>query len=240
MKRRSFIGATAGAAAALTGMEGCRVEKIQQEKKAPSIGSIAGKTLEELQEQYRYDLFDDFLSFMDKYVIDHELGGFMCNTDRSGNNITTNKSSWYEGRGIWVYSFLYNKVESDPKYLEVARKSVEFILKHKPKGDEFWPGSYLKEGKALSGPGNIYGGLFIANGLSEYSKAVQDDSYWDMAKDILINKKTMLKNVFGKAVKWYNIYADTSDAMELTKKMVLHPFNEIQKKLGTLPFYSSD
>ncbi|MFX1569295.1 MAG: hypothetical protein ACFFCV_13105 [Promethearchaeota archaeon] len=60
----------------------------------------------------------------------------------------------------------------------------------------------------------------------------------DLAKDILNNKKTMLKIVNNKALKWYDIYSDTSDALELTKKMTLHPFNEIQKKLSTLPFYS--
>ena len=77
-------------------------------------------TLEELREQYRYDLFDDFLPFLDKFVIDHEHGGFMCNTDRDGTNITKNKRAWYEGRGIWVYSFLYNNFEPNPKYLEIA------------------------------------------------------------------------------------------------------------------------
>jgi len=61
----------------------------------------------------------------------------------------------------------------------------------------------------------------------------------DIAKDVLLNKKAMLKTVSDKAVKWYNIYSDTKDVLELTKKMVLHPFNEIQKKLGTLPFYDS-
>jgi len=61
----------------------------------------------------------------------------------------------------------------------------------------------------------------------------------NVAKDVLLNKKVMLKTVLGKSVKWYSIYADTDNELELTKKMVLHPFNEIQKKLSTLPFYAS-
>ena len=187
MKRRIFLGASAGTA--LAGMQGCRVKKIETAAKVPPAvekGVIAGKTLAELRERYRYDLFDDFLPFLDRYVIDHEYGGFMCTTDRSGKNITTDKSAWFEGRGIWVYSFLYNRISHDPKHLEVARKSVEFILKHKPAGDEFWTGSFSKEGKPKSGPGDIYGGLFIAEGFSEYSRAAGDDSYWNLAKDILI------------------------------------------------------
>jgi hypothetical protein len=61
----------------------------------------------------------------------------------------------------------------------------------------------------------------------------------NVAKDVLSNKKTMLKTVFGKAVKYYSIYSDTEDVMELSKQMVLHPFNEIKKRLNTLPFYDS-
>ncbi len=61
----------------------------------------------------------------------------------------------------------------------------------------------------------------------------------DVPKDVLFNKKEILKTVSDKAVKWYNIYSDTKNTFELTKKMVLHPFTEIQKKLCTLPFYAS-
>ena len=57
-----------------------------------------------------------------------------------------------------------------------------------------------------------------------------------IAKDILINKKEMLKTVSDKAVNCYRIYSNIKDPFEITKKMVLHPFNEIQKKLSTLPF----
>jgi len=61
----------------------------------------------------------------------------------------------------------------------------------------------------------------------------------DVAKDVFLNKKEVLKTVSDKAVKWYKIYSDTKNTFELTKKMVLHPFTEIQKNLCTLPFYAS-
>ena len=37
--------------------------------------------IEQLQEKYRKALFDKFLPNMDEYVIDHELGGFMCSVN---------------------------------------------------------------------------------------------------------------------------------------------------------------
>jgi len=149
-------------------------------------GKIGGKTLQELREQYRYDLLDDYIPFVYQHVVDHEYGGFMCDTDRDGTNLTTNKRAWYEGRGTWVSSFLYNKIDTDPKHLEVARKSVELTLRLKPEGEAYWPHSFTREGKPTGYTSLVYGDLFIATGLQEYSRAVGDDTYWDMAKDLML------------------------------------------------------
>ncbi len=191
MKRREFIEASSlGTATVLYGLTGC-TEKQTSSHSLPMSGtgslSLEGLSLQNLKKQYKYDLFDDFLPFLDRYVIDHEYGGFMCNTDRDGTNITKNKNAWFEGRGIWVYSFLYNNLENNQKHLEAARKSVDFILKHKPAGDDLWPRSFTEQGSILSGaPGNIYGDIFIATGFSEYSRASGETRYWDTAKQILL------------------------------------------------------
>lgn len=191
INRGKFLTLSAVAASGLMmGVNSCGTkhdEKVLGGSTTVKIDKLAGKSLKELLKEYRYYLFDDYLPFLDKYVIDHKYGGFMCNTDRDGTNITTHKTAWYEGRGIWVYSFLYNNIKKDPKYLEIARKSVEFILKNGPKGDNFWPSTYSREGKPISDPpDNFYGDLFIANGLSEYSKATSEEKYWDKAKEILL------------------------------------------------------
>ena len=97
-------------------------------KNLPEIGPLAGMTIKELEKKYTYDLFDDFLPFMDKFVIDHELGAFMTNVDRDGTLLNTIKNTWYCGRGIWVYSFLYNNLDKQDRYLDIADKAVDFIL----------------------------------------------------------------------------------------------------------------
>jgi mannose/cellobiose epimerase-like protein (N-acyl-D-glucosamine 2-epimerase family) len=195
MNRRAFLTASpAGAAALLAGLTDCKGPSNnegsripQATKSATENGKLAGLTLADLKKQYEYDLFDDFLPFLDKHVIDHEYGGFMCNTDRDGTKITQNKNTWYEGRGIWVYSFLYNKLDPNPRHLEVAKKSVEFILKKRPPGDNLWPASFTRKGAPMGEPAKrVYGDLFVANGLAEYSKAAGDDKYRDMAKEIML------------------------------------------------------
>jgi len=145
-------------------------------------------SLKELREKYRRDLFDDFLPFMDKYVIDHELGGFMCLTDYTGERESDKKLSWFEGRGSWVYAFLYNNLAREQKYLDVARKSLEFVLKSKPKNeDELWSKELTRDGKPITPPdGEIYGDLFIAEGLAEFSKATGDKKFWDNAKNLVL------------------------------------------------------
>ena len=182
MNRRRFLQASTSAAA-IAALPS--VSWAQRKQRATST-SLAGLTLRELRDQYRKDLFTDFLPFMEKYVIDYELGGFMCNADHKGNRVNENKLSWFEGRGTWVYAFLYNNLARDKKYLEIARRSIELTLKTKPPGQELWPKELTREGKPItSADGEIYGDLFIAEGLAEYSKATGERSYWGMAYDIL-------------------------------------------------------
>jgi len=191
MKRRSFLQISGASTAAFSGITGCdNAARNSSVQTSPSSGNVtlAGKSLEEIREQYRYDLFDDYLAFLDKHVIDHEYGGFMCNTDRDGTNITQNKRCWYEGRGIWVYSFLYNNLDPDPKHLEIARKSVGILEKNDPGRGKFWPESFDRKGNPAGDPDfRGYGNLFVANGYAEYAKAAQDDSYYNRAKEIMLD-----------------------------------------------------
>ena len=190
MKRRTFL--TSSAATALsTGFAGCGTDNTVQRTQTPQAtdnGRLAGKTLEELREEHHYWLFDDFLPFLEQHVVDHEYGGFMCNTLRDGTNVTQNKRGWYEGRGIWVYSFLYNNFGRDQKHLDIARKSVDFVMKNDPGRGAFWPESFSREGKPLGDPDlRGYGNLFIANGLAQFAKASGDERYFERAKEILLD-----------------------------------------------------
>jgi mannose/cellobiose epimerase-like protein (N-acyl-D-glucosamine 2-epimerase family) len=186
MKRRVFLGASAGTAWALSFTGGGVAQGQRSASVLNSDGRLGGKTLEELRDQYRYDLFTEYIPFHDKWVVDHEYGGFTLKTGWNGPTLSYEKTSTYEGRGIWTYSFLYSKVDPNPRHLEAARKSVEFIMKHKPSGDTLWPSTYSREGKAISGPPTpIYPDLFIADGLQEFSKIKGNEQYWDIAKEIM-------------------------------------------------------
>lgn len=186
MKRRGFLAVTTGSLAAL-GVSGCRIEKITPVRRPIENLKLAGSTLEELREQYRYDLFDDFIPFMDKYVIDHEQGGFMCEVDRDGSRLSTEKRTVTEGRGLWVYSFLYNHVAQDEEYLEIARNSLSFLRKNRPVGEDLWPERFTRNGRALGKPDMYgYGDLYVASGLQEFSRASGEEKWWNLAKETVL------------------------------------------------------
>ncbi len=185
MKRRAFLGAAAGSAALTSGKT--KAASIDSAKTTDSSGKLAGYTLERLRDLYRADLFDDFLPFHDKYVIDHEYGGYMLAVDRDGTRLNDEKTARYLGRGVWTYAFLYNTLDRNPKHLEELKRTVAFTLKNKPEGDSLWPEVFSREGKIIKGPTNrVYEDLFIANGLAEFAKAAGDDSAWNVAKELLL------------------------------------------------------
>lgn len=169
-----------------------------------SIGDGIGRlSLEDLSENYKKHLFEKFIPNMDKLVIDHKYGGFMCNADISRWKVlSTDKKIWFEGRGIWTYSFLYNNFSKDARFLDIARKSKELVMKLKPADDQFWVSCFNQQGEPVtsagaqygnqfglptSALGDLYGNMFIAEGLVEYTIASGDDQYHTIARQIILD-----------------------------------------------------
>lgn len=141
----------------------------------PSL-KLAGMAIQELRERYRAELFESYLPFWDRYGIDQKYGGFLCALDHDGTLVSDNKLAWFQGRGIWVYSFLYNHFGRNPRYLEIAKKAKEFLLAHFPQQDGWWAELVSREGKVLKPfGGDLLGMYFAAEGLQEYAYAAGDD-----------------------------------------------------------------
>ena len=134
-----------------------------------------------IRERYRRELFDEQLPFWDRFGIDHELGGFCCSLGYDGARVNDEKFVWFQGRGLWVYSFLYNHLTADPAYLEVARKTKEFLFAHAPQPDGTWASRLSREGLALAPESDLYGRYFAIEGLYEYSHAAGDEQARDTA-----------------------------------------------------------
>jgi mannose/cellobiose epimerase-like protein (N-acyl-D-glucosamine 2-epimerase family) len=186
MRRRRFIGTAliAGAGSAL-GAEAIP-KAPQSQVKAAAFKTvpeyIAGMTLEELRDDYRDRLFRQFFPFWDKGGYDRERGGFMCLLNDDGSVRDDEKYIWYQGRAIWVYSFLFNNFGHDERWLEYARKTRDFMVKHMYAGKGKWNEKVYRDGRLKEGPiESIYGGMFAAHGLAELHRAAKNPEHLELA-----------------------------------------------------------
>ncbi len=149
--------------------------------------SERGRSFDQLLEDCRSQLFDEYLPFWEKGGIDEANGGFMCYLYEDGSVENDRKDIWYQGRGIWVYSYLYNEIDKNPKWLDIARKARNFMVEHMHRGDGTWLDTVDRVGKPVSSiaidrTNNIYGALFATVGLIQYAKATGNEEDIELAR----------------------------------------------------------
>jgi N-acylglucosamine 2-epimerase len=188
MRRREFLGTAlaAGFAGAVPAPAGTMVVKppFQATAFATVPSEIAGMSLAELRDDYRNRLFNEYLPFWEKGGIDRQYGGIMCELNGDGTVFDGLKNSWYQGRGLWVYSFLYNHFGQDRRWLDVADGIRKFLGEHMVAGGGKWYDKTRRDGTVIEGVGPvIFGWLFIAEGLTEYARAVGNKKDLELAKE---------------------------------------------------------
>lgn len=192
MNRRNFIRATAALGAcgairptlAMAGMPEADDSASQRSVIVPD--RLGGMTLKQLRDDYHDRLFNHYLPFWDKGGYDRQLGGFTCELNDDGSIAKDEKYIWYQGRGIWVYSFLYRHFGQDPQWLRIAQKSRDFMVNHMHAGQGRWYERVRRDGSGQSGTGeNVYGWLFAALGLVGFHAATDDRESLALAKESL-------------------------------------------------------
>ena len=187
LPRRNFLALTTAAVAEPFARMSAQPGGLPPSSEGPGPAfKLAGMSLPELRKRYQAELFDAYLPFWDRYGIDHKYGGFMCALDHDGTLVNDTKFHWFQGRGVWVYSFLYNHFRKDPHYLEIAKQTKDFMLAHFPQKDGTWAELVSREGKMLKPfNGDLFGMYFAAEGLQEYAFASGDNESRDMATRLM-------------------------------------------------------
>ena len=188
MKRRDFI--TTAAAASVCGalpasvVQSAKANTPSQSPTAVVLPQrITGMTLAELRQDDRDLLYKRYLPFWDKGGYDRERGGVMCELKDDGSVAVDMKYIWYQGRAVWVYSYLYNNFGKDPRWLAMAGKIRDFMVEHMHVGGGRWNQEVRRDGTLISGVGkNIYGALFAAVGLVQYAQASGREEDLDLAE----------------------------------------------------------
>ncbi|WP_345948060.1 AGE family epimerase/isomerase [Mucilaginibacter sp. PAMB04274] len=167
---------------------------------------------------YKKELLENIIPFWSNHSIDKEHGGFFTCLDRAGQVYDTDKFMWLQGRQIWTYSMLYNNVERNPAFLDVARHGADFILKNGRDTDGNFYFSLNREGKPLVQPYNIFSDCFAAMGLGALYKADGKDEYGQVAKDTFENILRRRDNPKGKYSKGF---PGTRDLKNFALPMIL-------------------
>lgn len=156
-----------------------------------------------LARQYKTELLDDVIPFWLKNSQDTEFGGYFTCLDRKGNVFDTDKFIWLQGRQVWMFSMLYNKVEKKQEWLDCAIQGAEFLKKYGHDGNYNWYFSLTKEGEPLVEPYNIFSYTFATMAFGQLSLATGNKGYADIAKrtfDIILSKKDNPKGKWNKSV----------------------------------------
>ena len=128
-----------------------------------------------LADQYRSALVDDVLPFWQKHSVDREYGGYFTCLDRTGRVYDTDKFTWLQARQVWLFSMLYNRMEKNPAWLDMARTGADFLRTHGRDGDGNWYFSLTAAGDPLIQPYNIFSDCFAAMAMSQFALATGDD-----------------------------------------------------------------
>ena len=130
---------------------------------------------------YRKDLVENILPFWLKTSIDYENGGIYTCLDREGNIYGTDKSVWFQGRALWVFSKAYNVIEKNPEYLKAAKAIYSFLPKcTDTDGRMFF--TVTADGRELQKRRYYFSETFAAIGCAELYKATGDKAVLESAE----------------------------------------------------------
>jgi len=160
-------------------------------------------SLATLRDHCRRELFEEYLPFWDAHGLDHDRGGFLCSLDHDGTLVDTNKPIVFQGRGLWLYSALYNHFK-DHRHLEIAQKTRDFIIRHGRDTNGDWVHTLDKDGN-VSRPADGLGfaGIFVAEGLQEFHRATGDQDSMDLALECVSRYLEIYDDPSRNVSQWY-------------------------------------
>lgn len=156
-----------------------------------------------LANRYKTELLDSVLPFWLKNSIDKEYGGYFSCLDRDGSVYDTDKFIWLQGREVWLFSMLCNKLGKKQEWLDAAIQGAEFLKKYGHNGDYDFYFSLTREGKPLVEPYNIFSNTFACMAFAQLAKATGSEEYAEISRRIfkrILERRGNPKGKWSKAV----------------------------------------
>lgn len=131
--------------------------------------------------QYKTELLDSCIPFWLEKSQDIEYGGYFSCLNRDGSVYDTDKFIWLQGREVWMFAMLYNKVEKRQEWLDAAIRGAEFLKKYAHDGNYDFYFSVTREGKPIIQPYNIFSNTFACMAFAQLAEATGSGEYRDIA-----------------------------------------------------------
>ena len=171
-----------------------------------------------LAEKYKTELFENVVPFWLTHSQDKEYGGYFTCLLRDGTVFDTDKFIWLQGREVWFFSYLYNKVEKRQEWLDCAIQGGEFLKRFGHDGDYNWYFSLTREGRPLVAPYNIFSYTFAAMAFGQLALATGNKEYEEIAQKTyarILEKKDNPKGM------WNKLIPGTRDLKNFALPMIL-------------------
>ena len=142
-------------------------------------------------ELYSNTLEKEVMPFWLKYSLD-ESGAINNCLGEDGSLVSRDRYIWSQGRALWTYSALYNRMGGDRKYLERANGLFAYLKSIGTNEAGRWNYLYDGEGRLLEGDISIYVDGFVLAGMTEYYVATGNSEALDTALKIYETTKILL------------------------------------------------
>lgn len=176
------------------------------------------KSFDELSLLYKAELLEEVIPFWLNFSQDLTCGGYYSCLNRDGSVYDTDKFIWLQGREVWMFASLYNKVEKNPEWLECAIQGADFLDRYGHDGQYNWYFSLTREGKPLVAPYNIFSYTFAAMAFGQLSLATGNKHYEEVARATYAK---ILSRMDNPKAQWSKAMPGTRDLKNFALPMIL-------------------
>lgn len=145
-----------------------------------SLETLGGMSLQQLLDFHHRYLTETYIPNWNR-GIDWKYGGFDNALSPGKEPNFEKKSMYFQGRGVWMFSYLYNNITHDKRHLEAAVLARDFFVKNALTSDYRWISILERTGKPLSEPLDHYGDIYMLQGLTELYKATKNEQDLEIA-----------------------------------------------------------
>lgn len=137
------------------------------------------------------DYYKLYIDTLNKEVIPYwlkhakdESGAINNCIAEDGSLLSKDRYIWSQGRALWTFSAMYNRIEKRKEYLDMADGLFGYLLKVGRSSDKSWNYLYDENGNMLEGDISIYVDGFVLAGMTEYYIATGNEEAKAIAFEI--------------------------------------------------------